>query len=119
MSSMEPVGHHVLIDLHGCPSAGLDDEGALEAVMRQAAAAMDATVVSATFHHFAPHGVTGVLVIEESHLAIHTWPEHGYAAVDVFTCGAADPWPAVAVLRQRLGATADSCTELHRGGHSE
>ena len=73
--------------------------------MMDAARACGATIVQTVFHSFNPQGVSGVVVIAESHLAIHTWPEYGHAAVDVFTCGdSIDPWIAVDRLKEGLGA---------------
>jgi S-adenosylmethionine decarboxylase proenzyme len=82
-----PVGRHVLLELCDCPHGLLDSVERLEPLLRACAEEGGATVVSTHFHRFAPQGVSGVVVIEESHVTIHTWPEYGYAAVDVFTCG--------------------------------
>lgn len=82
-----PMGRHVLVELNDCPSALIDSTSRLESVMKSCAIEAGATVVSSHFHRFAPQGVSGVVVIAESHLTIHSWPEHGYAAIDVFTCG--------------------------------
>jgi S-adenosylmethionine decarboxylase proenzyme len=84
--------------------------------MKQAAIECGATIVSSTFHTFNPHGVSGVVVIAESHLAIHTWPEYGYAAVDVFTCGeTVDPHVANDTLKESLKAKTVKIMELKRG----
>jgi len=83
--------------------------------MLQAARACGATVVQTVFHSFNPHGVSGVVVISESHLAIHTWPEYGHAAVDVFTCGdTIDPNDAVECLREGLGAREVTSQQINR-----
>ncbi|RMH41726.1 MAG: adenosylmethionine decarboxylase, partial [Deltaproteobacteria bacterium] len=84
---LDTRSRHVLAEYHGCDPAVLDDRGTIEPLMRRAAQAAGATVVGSMFHEFAPQGVSGVVVVEESHLSIHTWPEYGYAAVDFFTCG--------------------------------
>lgn len=81
------LGHHTLIELHGCDDAKLRDVTSLRALMLEAVRRSGGTYVTDIFHHFSPHGVSGVIVIAESHVTIHTWPEHGYAAADVFTCG--------------------------------
>jgi len=81
---MQPTGVHLLVDLWGVAALGRDH---LEHALTEACTDGGATVVGTRFHHFTPDGVTGVLLLAESHVAIHTWPEHGYAAVDVFTCG--------------------------------
>lgn len=81
------VGYHLLLELHGCDLECLDSVPAVERILKQAADLAGATIVNSAFHHFSPYGVTGVLVIAESHIAAHTWPEYGYAAIDCFTCG--------------------------------
>ena len=113
---MEALGRHCIIEYYGCPAAVLNDVGAIEEAMVGAARAMKATVVGHEFHHFSPHGVSGMVIISESHLSIHTWPEFGYAAVDVFTCGEViEPWRAHKLLCEALGAERDSVMELRRG----
>ena len=88
----------------------------IEQHLNQAADKAGATVVSSAFHAFNPYGVSGVVVIAESHLTIHTWPEYGYAAVDIFTCGdSVDPWKAFEYLKERLGSTHFSTIEMKRG----
>ncbi|MBL4716660.1 MAG: adenosylmethionine decarboxylase [Bacteroidetes bacterium] len=83
---MEALGLHVLMEFHKCPFEILNNLKALELTMNDAAKASKATIIKSVFHQFSPQGVTGVIVVAESHIAIHTWPEHGYAAVDFFTC---------------------------------
>ncbi|HSR66560.1 MAG TPA: adenosylmethionine decarboxylase [Acidobacteriota bacterium] len=83
----EALGRQVLIDLYGCPADLLDDVKRVENALVQAARSCGARVVETVLHRFSPQGVSGVVVIAESHLAVHTWPEQGYAALDVFTCG--------------------------------
>lgn len=81
------LGSHLLIELYGCDGATLENEVTVGGVMRQAAVDSEATVVTQSFHEFQPYGVSGAVIIQESHYTIHTWPEHGYAAVDLFYCG--------------------------------
>jgi spermidine synthase len=84
--------------------------------MNEAAREAGATVINSTFHHFSPYGVSGVVVIQESHLAIHTWPEYQYAAVDLFTCGeGVDAWKSFDHLRTAFGAKNYSVLEMYRG----
>ncbi|MBL4752556.1 MAG: adenosylmethionine decarboxylase [Flavobacteriales bacterium] len=83
---MEGLGLHILMEFHGCSFEKLNDLPSLEEMMNDAARASNATIIKSVFHQFSPQGVTGVIVVAESHLAIHTWPENGYAAVDFFTC---------------------------------
>ncbi len=81
------LGKQHIIEFYDCDKDILNSVTQIEAGMKAAALAGNASIVNATFHHFSPHGVSGVLVIKESHLTIHTWPEYNYAAVDIFTCG--------------------------------
>ena len=83
---MTPLARHTLLELHGCDAALLANSDALRPLLLEAVRAAGATIVAEIFHNFSPHGVSGVIVIAESHVAIHTWPEHRYAAVDVFSC---------------------------------
>lgn len=80
------LGRHILVDLYGCNSEKLNDLPLLESTLTQAVQLANATLVNTQFHQFSPHGVTGIALIEESHFSIHTWPEHQYAAIDLFTC---------------------------------
>ena len=90
------LGRHLTLDAVGCDSGALRDPARVEAAMRAMAEAAQATVVACHLHPYAPQGVSGVLIIAESHITIHTWPEHGFAAADVFTCGGPLPSRAVA-----------------------
>jgi S-adenosylmethionine decarboxylase proenzyme len=83
---MKELGVHILMEFEECSSDVLNDLQLLEKEMNQAALVSKATIIKSVFHQFSPQGVTGVVVVAESHLAIHTWPEYGYAAVDFFTC---------------------------------
>jgi spermidine synthase len=113
---MEALGRHLLVDFYGCAPRLLDDADHLEKALKEAALAAGATVLNAAFHRFSPCGVTGVLLVQESHLAIHTWPERAFAAVDLFTCGRTlDPWLACARLKQALGAARGLAMEVQRG----
>ena len=112
----QSLGRHVLVDLYGCSKELLDDVAFITEAMTTAALAGGATIIDSTFHRFSPCGITGVVAIRESHLAIHTWPEHGYAAVDLFTCGdGIDPWRAYESLKAALGAARGSTVEMDRG----
>ena len=83
-----PLGQHSLFDFNGCDVSRLTDTEAIRVALIDAVREAGGTIVTHTFHTFSPHGVSGVIVIAESHVTIHTWPEYGYAAVDVFSCGA-------------------------------
>ncbi len=82
----DPLGEHYLIELYKCDRELLDNLGVVSDTMLEAARLAGATVIDERFHKFSPQGVSGVVVIAESHLSIHTWPELGYAALDLFTC---------------------------------
>jgi S-adenosylmethionine decarboxylase proenzyme len=86
-STMLRLARHTLLELHGCDSALLRDSQALKPILSAAVRAGGGTIVTEMFHDFSPHGVTGVIVISESHVAIHTWPENAFAAADIFSCG--------------------------------
>jgi S-adenosylmethionine decarboxylase len=110
------LGFHLLIEFWGCDHGILNDVGEIENLMDEAAVASGATIVDSVFHRFNPHGVSGVVVIAESHLAIHTWPEYGYAAVDLFTCGRdVDRWKAYESLKKSLAPQTTSTKEIIRG----
>lgn len=113
---MNALGKHLLIEYYECDVAVLDSVLQIERHMVLAAEKSGATIVRSVFHAFNPFGVSGVIVIAESHMAIHTWPEHGYAAVDIFTCGdAVDPRLAERLLRRLLGARHTEIREITRG----
>jgi S-adenosylmethionine decarboxylase len=109
------VSQHLLCEYWGCDAALLDDRTRLEQLLRRAADAAGATVVSVAFHTLSPQGVSGVVVLEESHFCIHTWPERGYAAADFFTCGECHPERGHWVLAEALGATRVELMEIGRG----
>lgn len=97
------LGSHLLIELFGCDHKSLELEDSVGVAMNEAAVQSEATVVTQSFHEFKPYGVSGAVIIQESHYTIHTWPEHGYAAVDLFYCGGAiKVHKAVDVLRERF-----------------
>jgi len=110
------LGKHLLLELKGCNPELLNDLEYVRNAMVGAAEAVGATIVGETFHRFKPQGVTGVLAIAESHLSVHTWPEHGYAAADIFTCGESiDPQVAAQVLIDRLESSSPSMSLIRRG----
>ena len=113
---MQNLGCHFLLEVSGCPYNKLNDTEYVERSLLEAAKRAGATVVTSTFHTFNPHGVSGVVVIAESHIAIHTWPEKGYAAIDVFTCGtAACPEKAVEYCTEAFGARTHTYVKIKRG----
>jgi len=114
--AFSPSGTHLLADLHGADAALLADAAAIDALLRRAALAAGAHILAGHFHSFgAGGGVTGVLLLAESHISIHTWPEDGFAAVDIFMCGAARPRLALAVIEAALGAGHADIKTVARG----
>jgi S-adenosylmethionine decarboxylase len=107
------AGVHLIVDLRGAER--LDDIDHIEATLRRCVAAAQATLLHIHLHHFQPSGVSGVAVLAESHISIHTWPEAGYAALDVFMCGSANPDACVPVLREAFAAKEVVVDELLRG----
>jgi len=113
---MSALGRHILAEFYGCPEVILGDLEQIKQSMKAAALEAGAEVRETVFHQFSPQGVSGVVVISESHLAIHTWPEFGYAAVDVFTCGqTVNPWVSCDYLKQAFSARNMSAREIKRG----
>jgi S-adenosylmethionine decarboxylase proenzyme len=80
------LGFHTIADYSGCSAAILNNLDSITNILIQAAQISGSTIVKTDFHHFSPHGISGVVIIQESHITIHTWPEHGFAAVDFFSC---------------------------------
>ncbi len=113
---MNALGRHLLLELKDCNSEALNDLGFLKGIMLAAACEAGATVLGESFHQFDPQGVSGVVIIAESHLFIHTWPEWGYAAIDIFTCGdSVQPEKAAQKLIRELGTKNHSILEIKRG----
>jgi len=111
----ETVGKHCILELYGCDSAKLDDEAFLRDTITAAAKRAGATLLNLITHRFEPQGVTGLALLAESHISIHTWPESGYAAVDVSTCGDHTmPEKACAVLAAELSANDHKLTSFRR-----
>lgn len=120
LDSINVLGKQLIIELFDCIDTRFDDIQWIEESMLEAARQANATIVTSTFHKFSPIGISGVVVIAESHLTIHTWPEYHYAAVDVFTCGdVLDGDRAVQVLCERLGCRRHLVSSMDRGlnGH--
>ena len=108
------AGTHLLLDLWG--ASNLTDPARIDVALRDAAEAAGATILHSHFHHFGPDGgVSGVLVLAESHISIHTWPERDFAAVDIFMCGACDPYRSLPVLKATFQPNAVLLSEQRRG----
>lgn len=113
---MQSLGKQILVEFYQCDHELLDDTQRVRDILIEATRLSGATIVEDTFHKFSPQGVSGVIVIAESHVAIHTWPEYGYAAVDIFTCGeAVDPWEIQKYAQEHFGAQMVYTMELKRG----
>ena len=113
---MTVLGCHVLLELRDCNPILLNDLDYIRQAMLTAANDVGATVVGESFHRFSPQGVTGILAIAESHISIHTWPEYGYAAADIFTCGASfSPADAAGRLAEQLECRDPEFREIERG----
>jgi len=111
------IGKHLVVELSNCNPRILSDPKLLETILITAALMSKAEVLKSVFHQFpTTGGVTAIVIISESHLALHTWPEYQYAALDVFTCGqSADPWKALKVIIDKLEAKNTSIVKLERG----
>ncbi|MGC8867939.1 MAG: adenosylmethionine decarboxylase [Elusimicrobiales bacterium] len=113
---MIALGKHLIVELYGCNSKFLSDVDYIQEVMMSCAKEANTTIIDSIFHKFKPYGVSGVIVIAESHLSIHTWPEHRFASVDFFTCGDhSDPWKSFRLIKKRLKAKHFSVMKLERG----
>lgn len=120
MFKLKQLGKHLLVEYYDCDVEILKNTLLIEKYMIEAAEAARATIVKSIFHTFNPWGVSGVIVIEESHLTIHTWPEYKYAAVDLFTCGdILDPLAAFTILEIKLKAKRFDLKKMSRGSLKE
>ncbi len=113
---MEALGRQILVEFYDCESGSINDVEYIEESMLNATKEARATIISHNFHKFSPYGVSGVVVIAESHVTIHTWPEYNYAAIDIFTCGdTIDPWIIQENLKEAFGSKNVSNMEMKRG----
>lgn len=113
---MEALGRQILVEFYDCNSSKINDVEFVEDTLIEGVRAAQATIISHNFHKFSPYGVSGMVVIAESHVAIHTWPEYGYAAVDIFTCGETiDPWLIQEFLKDSFESKNISSMEMKRG----
>lgn len=113
---MNALGKHLLLELNDCKYSLLNDIDLIRDTLIAAANASGATILGESFHRFSPQGVSGVVLIAESHLSIHTWPEHGYAGADIFTCGTTvQPEKAAELIIERLNPKSHSVVLMHRG----
>ncbi len=112
---IDTLGTHLLIELFECDKDLLDSLEDIETILTKAALAANATPVGSRFHRFQPSGTSGIILLAESHISIHTWPEKGYAAIDFFTCGDCKPRAGIPVLQEELKAGAFEILEVGRG----
>jgi S-adenosylmethionine decarboxylase proenzyme len=113
---MQALGRQILVEFYDCDADVLNDVEQIEQIMLQATRESKANIISHNFHKFSPHGVSGVVVIAESHVTIHSWPEYNYAAVDIFTCGETiDPWIIQELMKEQLRSETVSSMEMKRG----
>ena len=114
------LGYQTLIELYGCSSELIDDEHLVKKILLELTDVVELTVVNSLIHHFSPIGVSGVIVIEESHIAVHTWPEHNYVAIDFFTCNQQyDITKGIEYLRDKFKAEKVEIQEIRRGEVAE
>ena len=113
---MNALGRHLLLELFDCDSDAINNLETVKAVLIEAARRAQATIVDVVFHEFNPFGISGVVVIAESHLSIHTWPEYRYAAVDIFSCGdVLQPEVAATYLVEQFAAERTAVVDVQRG----
>lgn len=112
---MAKVGNHLVVDAWEAPANLLNDPERIRQALLAAIAAGEATLIDLCVHQFSPHGVTATATLAESHIAIHTWPEHGYFAADLFFCGQGKPEQAMQVLQTSLQAKQVKVKEVERG----
>ena len=112
----EPIGHHYIVEASGCDPKIISDVSKVQQILVKAAEIAGATVWAVSFYRFPPTGVSGVVVISESHISTHTWPEHGYGALDFYTCGdTVDPEKGLFYAVEAFGASSSHITEITRG----
>ena len=115
MKIVKELGRQLIVELYECDSLKIGEAHVVEQIMLDAAYAAKATIVAHKFHQFSPYGVSGTVIIAESHLSIHTWPEYRYCAVDIFTCGNLDNYQAVDLMKKQFKAERCLVTAVKRG----
>jgi len=113
---MKALGKHLIVELYECDTRLLSDVDYIREAMMLCAREAKTTIIESIFHKFKPYGVSGIIVIAESHLSIHTWPEHKFASVDFFTCGDhSNPWQSFKIIKKKLKAKYFSVMKMERG----
>ncbi len=116
---MSYLGRHFLAEFYGCSTETLNDQDRIAGIMTRSLEISNATIIKPFFHKFSPHGISGIIVIAESHLAIHTWPEFRFASVDLFSCGDFDFTGSLKFIRDGLGSEKYSIISINRGTGAE
>ena len=114
---MENLGKHCTLEVYGVKSELLNDLDFIDTTLRQAAIESGATILNSVFHQFQPQGITYILLLAESHLSIHTWPEKGCAAIDIYTCGLCEPENTVYYVIKKFSPKSHSMKSFPRGGY--
>jgi len=113
---IQSLGNHLIIEMYDCDPVIINNRKKVEQALIKAVEISGATIVQSVIHEFNPHGISGVVVIEESHFSVHTWPEYGYCALDIFTCGSEiDHYSALQYLKDTFKATNISVNDIKRG----
>jgi len=116
VKKVQSLGNHLIVELYECHREFINDARSVENALINAVNISGAKMVQSVVHEFNPHGISGVVVIEESHFSVHTWPEYGYCALDIFTCGdEIDYYSALHYLKEEFKAKNFSVTEMKRG----
>ena len=114
--TLKGLGKHVIAEFYDCDRDLINDQEFIEEILLRSAEIAGATIVAPVFHKFSPYGISGVVVVAESHFTIHTWPEYGYCAVDIFTCGdLIDNHKALTFLKDSVRSKNISVSEINRG----
>lgn len=113
---MRTLGRHLLVEFYGCNRKILNDPERIEKIVIDSAEFAGAKVIKTMVHHFSPFGVSGIAIIAESHVSIHTWPEYNFASIDIYTCGTViDPWKSYEYLVAKLKPRNVTAVEMKRG----
>lgn len=113
---VKALGRHIIVEAFDCDCETLNNTKLLRTILLNAVKEANMTVCGEVFYEFSPHGVTGVVVVKESHISIHTWPEYNYASIDIFTCGTnSNPWKAYRYIVETLKPKRIQVLELKRG----
>lgn len=113
--NIKRLGTHILLEFFDCDTKSINDNEGIKRILRDAVIQMGAKVCDETFYEFNPMGLSGAVLISDSHITIHTWPEYSYVAIDIFSCGKSDPWKAYVLLKEFFKPKREVAMELVRG----